>query len=806
METRTDEIQADWDDKMDVLARTAEQEIPLRVLPGDSVKETITAGLSCSSTGTSILVDGIDVSEGSFEDNGLKSGARITVVPWSAVTREIILWMMHPDSDWADSWHVEELPGDESTSRWWPVGEEAFGAEGCAVGTEVVEESYPTAEPRHGGRVIGNGYDGKERTGHSLATVGRRVFVVGGSQRSWVYVSWAEPEIGTVLVTGDVVSFDIVNGKWSQHPPMSTPRMHHGCVAIGQSLYVLGGCLDVYEDSAGRLDLDYQDYDAAVGLTEVLDTATGEWGVMSPMPTPRMQASCVVYGATIYVIGGAMKCPRFSSRSRNAEMVVGTVEALDTTTGQWRTLPPMPTARKGHTAICMEERGLICITGGFSYEQNGRYEADVDCVEVFDIQTETWSSGTRATVPLSCVMKTFSSKVCACGTELYRQGDRVFRCNAAKLRCEYVMPPGAESEGEWESVESGAVTKGQSGPMQGLVQGNRQVNASLQADTRMPSTITEYSICVRIEGIIKELDNICVASTDDVHEMVHHIMDEQEGAHYDHRCTKICIGGLGVPLGKTFSEAEIEEGAMISVSTEKIPLATTISPAEFYEATIFAHGCLEVTEIASGKLIGWWDLLLPEVWAPLDKEEDAASCWWEHDSEHLRPYRGLRHEEMAMAYGAVSKAISITFACGTSACIHIQADGVYSYPQYIQDMCGDFPIPHIVFDVERGHADLLWLAYEDLEADLTYLIQDTNDTTYDDPCWLQTRLIDDPTRGITEVPSHSRVVCHHESSGAVVLTPHFFPWKRGIMPEGASCRVLEAAARPITSEHFTRTS
>ena len=355
------------------------------------------------------------------------------------VRRELVVWHKSSDDDWDNTWHVEELlcsQYGETTPGCWPRTVPGGGLNLQYPPGAKERDAVKATTPRHGGRMIGNGYDGGERSGYSLCEVAESVFVLGGSCREWIYAK--APDDGTTLTSSDVVAFDTVTGLWSQCAPMGTPRMHHGAAALGESVYVMGGCLDVYSGTMDY-DRDYQSGDAGLASVEVLDTITGEWKVLDPMPTPRTNLSCVTHAHTIYAIGGSMQRPMNSTKSRNAEMVVGVVEAFDTKTGTWRSLPSMPTPRFGHTSVYIEELGLICVAGGRTFGEERRYfeeEVHLDgCVEFFDVVAETWVKEFMGVLDVGVARSI--ARVCPCGKVMYSQGDTAFKCDLSRICCEY---------------------------------------------------------------------------------------------------------------------------------------------------------------------------------------------------------------------------------------------------------------------------------------------------------------------------------------------------------------------------------
>ena len=183
--------------------------------------------------------------------------------------------------------------------------------------------------------------------------------------------------------------------------PAARARGGGGTPLYNGKLYVAGGLQD---DASGT------GHDGvSLNLFDVYDPAPGTWTPLPNMPRPRDHFHAAVVGDKFYAIAGrqgaipdffnavipAVDVYDFTSRDmvdaagsvehadasrssrrrgprqrdhrhrrRGQRQAWNTVEAFDTTTGTWRTLPPMPTARHGiQAAVC---NGGIYIAAGRS--------------------------------------------------------------------------------------------------------------------------------------------------------------------------------------------------------------------------------------------------------------------------------------------------------------------------------------------------------------------------------------------------------------------------------------------------------
>jgi N-acetylneuraminic acid mutarotase len=88
---------------------------------------------------------------------------------------------------------------------------------------------------------------------------------------------------------GDVEIYDPATDRWTAGPPIS-PRGTAGAAAYCGTIYVFGG-----ESQAERKT-----------LSEVLrlNAAKSAWGKAVPMPSARNYARAVVFGGSVFLIGG----------------------------------------------------------------------------------------------------------------------------------------------------------------------------------------------------------------------------------------------------------------------------------------------------------------------------------------------------------------------------------------------------------------------------------------------------------------------------------------------------------------------
>jgi len=180
---------------------------------------------------------------------------------------------------------------------------------------------------------------------------------------------------------------------WQEETPMPTERGWGTACTVRDQIYVIGGYY--YSKSSGV---------SIFNSVEIYDVKTDTWSKGKSMPTARHSFAASVVGDKIYIIGG-------ENQSRKS---VDAVEIYDTTTDTWSTGESMPTARYYTTSSKVGDK--IYVIGGYD---NSNYNARVyDTVEIYDTQTDTWSTGQSMLTPRRCLTSSaVGDKIYAIGGE-----------------------------------------------------------------------------------------------------------------------------------------------------------------------------------------------------------------------------------------------------------------------------------------------------------------------------------------------------------------------------------------------------
>jgi non-specific serine/threonine protein kinase len=227
------------------------------------------------------------------------------------------------------------------------------------------------------------------------AALGGRIYLTGGLRTGG-------------YTTDTVEIFDTATGQWSTGPHLPIGVNHAMSAAAAGTLFVFGGYLGDYRISAAAYRLDggrwrrIADMPAgrAAGTAAVVgdrvylpggvapdksladqmlvyDPGSDRWSTAPGPPTKREHLGGAALGGRVYTVGG-----RASHGAGIGNL--DAVEAFDPATGQWSTLPALPTARGGLAAATTCDGRIVAVGGEGS--------ATFPQVEAFDPKTGRWQT------------------------------------------------------------------------------------------------------------------------------------------------------------------------------------------------------------------------------------------------------------------------------------------------------------------------------------------------------------------------------------------------------------------------------
>ena len=211
----------------------------------------------------------------------------------------------------------------------------------------------------------------------ALASYNGKIYVIGG---------FVPPE-GTQIPTGgawqpieDVWEYEPAADSWKALAPMPTKRGAAVAVEAGGKIYVIGGATTV--DGSKDPFFTFMGPAQVLSTNDVYDPATNKWEHRKPMSVPRNHSFGAAVNGKIYVIGG---------RTGHAFIMTATntnvVEAYDPLADMWSgPLERMPTARSGG-GWGTDGRRIYCAGGEVTTtELVGAFRG----VEAYDTATNSW--------------------------------------------------------------------------------------------------------------------------------------------------------------------------------------------------------------------------------------------------------------------------------------------------------------------------------------------------------------------------------------------------------------------------------
>jgi hypothetical protein len=202
-------------------------------------------------------------------------------------------------------------------------------------------------------------------------------------EKTWILYSIGGMDGKSVMAS--VQRWAMRTEQWEGVQPLLTPRVGHGCAALGGTIYAVGGSDGVHRLSSverycpwratwervAPLSCARGDVGVAVvngqlyavgGRMQFEPLATVErycpvralWEPVASLSVPRVHVRCVALDGQVYAVGGGQET-RVEGRT--------TVERFCPRRGTWEPIPPMSTSREGVGIAVLD--GKLFATGGF---------------------------------------------------------------------------------------------------------------------------------------------------------------------------------------------------------------------------------------------------------------------------------------------------------------------------------------------------------------------------------------------------------------------------------------------------------
>lgn len=208
-----------------------------------------------------------------------------------------------------------------------------------------------------------------ERFEHACALIGDTFYVFGGYGEG-------------VKSSKHVQAFDLAKNTWRRLQDMPSAITHMNAVVDGRTVWIAGGFKDGYP---GRPIDEVWQYDV-----------TKNAFVAAPsLPGPRAGGGLALVGRRLYYFGGLI--------DRDIDSADHWVLDLEATDGvaKWSNAAPMPAPRNQFATVVRQSK-IYAIGGQFQHDsRNGKPALDQKRVDIYDPETDSWSSGPELPIPHS---------------------------------------------------------------------------------------------------------------------------------------------------------------------------------------------------------------------------------------------------------------------------------------------------------------------------------------------------------------------------------------------------------------------
>jgi N-acetylneuraminic acid mutarotase len=240
------------------------------------------------------------------------------------------------------------------------------------------------------------------------AEVGGKIYLIGGATTADgskdPFFTFFGPS--KVLSTNDV--YDPATNKWASRTPMSVARNHAFGAAVNGKIYAIGGRTGhAFILSATNTD-----------VVEEYNPISNSWSAPKErMPTARSGGAWGTDGRRIYVAGGEVTTTELVGAFR-------AIEAYDTVTNSWITLPPMPMPRHGVAGAVIGNRfhlvsGMIQSAGALVFldPQLATHTGAHDILELQFFNPNPPTAAQKEEAPLSTGAKTVGAASSSAGVK-----------------------------------------------------------------------------------------------------------------------------------------------------------------------------------------------------------------------------------------------------------------------------------------------------------------------------------------------------------------------------------------------------
>ena len=157
----------------------------------------------------------------------------------------------------------------------------------------------------------------------------------------------------------DSIEASMSEFSWTRGASMPSPGVEASSVILGNKIYIIGG------DDAD---------DKVTNVVRIYDPNTDHWSVSAPLPIPLDHTGSAAYNGKIYVVGGFIE----------GKKPTDTLLIYDPNTNKWQRGKPLPGPRGALTADFIN--GTLYAIGGLDASHT-----PVATNEAYDPKTDTWT-------------------------------------------------------------------------------------------------------------------------------------------------------------------------------------------------------------------------------------------------------------------------------------------------------------------------------------------------------------------------------------------------------------------------------
>jgi N-acetylneuraminic acid mutarotase len=145
-------------------------------------------------------------------------------------------------------------------------------------------------------------------------------------------------------------------GRWVKAQSMCTKRCYFGTCVTDGDLYVTGGL---------------NENNVRLKSVEKYSRASDTWSAVASLPNVRSSHAAVAVGSTMYVLGGVFDDVAGGGFDGFEENAVASVLKFDSTQGTWSEVASLPSARVG-LAACSVGNNIYVFGGWFTHKHKMR--------------------------------------------------------------------------------------------------------------------------------------------------------------------------------------------------------------------------------------------------------------------------------------------------------------------------------------------------------------------------------------------------------------------------------------------------